>query len=58
MHLSYAEIMNLIRKEQLKHQEALKEDSAQANKGYSRNAFFAMRDFEKVVRKHFAKKYP
>ncbi len=50
--------MNLIRKEQVKHQDALKSDSIQVNKSYSRNAFFAMRDFEKAVRKHFGEKYP
>ncbi len=58
MQLSYTEIMNLIRKEQVKHQDALKSDSIQVNKSYSRNAFFAMRDFEKAVRKHFGEKYP
>ena len=58
MNLSFHEIMSLIRKEQQKHSEALKDDSVQANKSYSRDAFFAMREFEKEVRAHFAKKYP
>lgn len=58
MNLSYYEIMHLIRKEQAKHSEGSKDDSPQANKRYSRDAFFAMRDFEKEVRMHFAKKYP
>jgi len=58
MNLSFHEIMSLIKKEQQKHSQALKGDSVQANKGYSRDAFFAMREFEKEVRMHFAKKYP
>ena len=58
MNLSYHEIIDLIRKEQAKHEAGVKDKSAQANRGYSRDAFFAMRDFEKVVRKYFAKKYP
>ena len=58
MYLSYDEIINLIKKEQIKHQNNLKDDSLQTNKGYSRDAFYAMREFEGQVRKYFTKKYP
>ena len=58
MNLSFHEIMSLIKKEQQKHSKALRDDSVQVNKSYSRDAFFAMREFEKEVRMHFAKKYP
>ena len=58
MYLSYEEIINLINKEKRKHQEILKQDSPQTNKGYSRDAIFVMRDFEKEIRKYLAKKYP
>ena len=58
MYLSYDEIINLIKKEQIKHQNNLKDDSLQTNKGYSRDAFYAMREFEGPVRKYFAKTYP
>lgn len=57
MDLSFHEVMNLIEKEQEKHSKNISGDSAQADKRYSRNAFFAMRDFEKTVRKYCAKKY-
>ena len=57
MYLSFDEIINLIRKEQEKHSKDTRDGSTQTDKKYSRNAFFAMRDFEKTVRKYFAKKY-
>lgn len=57
MHLSYEEIINLINKEKEKHQKILKQTSPQANKGYSRDAIFALRDFEKAMRMYLAKKY-
>ena len=58
MYLSFHEIINLIKREQERHSKALKDASTQVDKGYSRDAFFAMREFEKEVRKHFSKKYP
>ena len=57
MNLSFHEVMNLIAKEQEKHSKKISDGSAQIDKGYSRNAFFAMRDFEKTVRRYCAKKY-
>lgn len=57
MNLSYSEIMNLINKERVKHQEILKEGGSQINKEYSRYAIFVMRDFEKEIRGYLAKKY-
>ena len=58
MYLSYSEIMNLINREIQEHSKNLKKGSPQVNKSYSRHAIFALRDFEKEVRKHLAKKYP
>ena len=58
MYLSFHEIMGLIKKEQEKHSEAVKDESPRSNRKYSRDAFFAMREFEKEVRMHFTKKYP
>ena len=57
MNLSYGEIVNLINKDISKHKELLKSDNPQVDKGYSRYAVFALRDFEKEVRAHLAKKY-
>ena len=57
MNLSYHEIMNLINKEKDKYKEYLISDDPQVNKGYSRHTLSAIRDLEKEVRKHFAKKY-
>jgi hypothetical protein len=57
MYLSYQEIINLINKEQEKHQKILKDSSPQSNKEHSRHAIFAMRDFDREVRNYFAKKY-
>tara|TARA_Y100000592_G_scaffold60076_1_gene93993 strand:+ start:452 stop:628 length:177 start_codon:yes stop_codon:yes gene_type:complete len=57
MNLSFHEVMNLIAKEQEKHSKNINGDCAQVDKRYSRNAFFAMRDFEKTVRRYCAKKY-
>jgi hypothetical protein len=57
MYLSYSEIMNLIQKKLEKHQERLKEDGPQVDKDYHRHAIFAIKDLEKEIRKHLAKKY-
>ena len=57
MYLSYHEIINLMNREREKHREILKDSSPQANKEYSRNALFVIRDLEKEIRKHLAKKY-
>lgn len=57
MYLSYSEIMNLIKKELERHRKQLKEENPQVDKHYPRHAIFAIRDLEKEVRKHFAKKY-
>jgi len=57
MYLSYQEIINLIRQEQEKHSKNASDGSVQTDKKYSRDAFFAIKDFEKTVRKYLAKKY-
>ena len=57
MYLSYSEIKNLIDKELGRHQNQLKEPHPQVDKDYPRHAIFAIRDLEKEIRKHFAKKY-